>query len=105
MGTARREALDHLLIFGRRYLGRVLIEFIGHYHAARPHQGWSAVTALVACSTSTAGLPEEVTPNGLTGHPLDEHGHDLLGEERVALGERGDSSSERRGTGGRRRRG
>ncbi len=39
VGTARREALDHLLIFGRRHLGRVLIEFIGHYHAARPHQG------------------------------------------------------------------
>jgi putative transposase len=39
VGTARREALDHLLIFGRRHLERVLIEFIEHYHDARPHQG------------------------------------------------------------------
>jgi putative transposase len=35
-GTARREVLDHVLIFGRRHLERVLIEFIEHYHEARP---------------------------------------------------------------------
>ena len=39
VGTARREVLDHLLIFGRRHLERVLIEFLEHYHLARPHQG------------------------------------------------------------------
>ena len=39
MGTARRELLDHLLIFGRRHLECVLREFIEHYEEARPHQG------------------------------------------------------------------
>jgi transposase InsO family protein len=39
VGTARRELLDHLLIFGQRHLERVLIEFISHYNQARPHQG------------------------------------------------------------------
>ncbi len=39
VGTARREVLDHLLIFGRHHLTRVLEEFIEHYHEARPHQG------------------------------------------------------------------
>jgi putative transposase len=39
VGTARREALDHVLIFGRRHLERVLEEFLEHYHEARPHQG------------------------------------------------------------------
>lgn len=39
VGTARRECLDHLLIFGRRHLERVLAAFIEHYHHARPHQG------------------------------------------------------------------
>jgi hypothetical protein len=39
VGTARREALDHLLIFGRRHLEAVLAEFIEHYHQARSHQG------------------------------------------------------------------
>jgi len=35
VGTARREVLDHLLIFGPRQLERVLWEFIDHYHTAR----------------------------------------------------------------------
>jgi hypothetical protein len=39
IGTARRECLDHLLIFGGRHLERVLTELIEHYHQARPHQG------------------------------------------------------------------
>jgi putative transposase len=39
VGTVRREALDHLLIFGRRHLEYVLREFVDHYQHARPHQG------------------------------------------------------------------
>ena len=39
VGTCRREVLDHLLIFARGHLERVLGEFIEHYHHARPHQG------------------------------------------------------------------
>jgi len=39
VGTVRREVLDHLLIFGPRQLERVMLEFIDHYHTARPHQG------------------------------------------------------------------
>jgi putative transposase len=39
VGTARREVLDHLLIFGRQQLEKVLSEFIEHYQQARPHQG------------------------------------------------------------------
>ena len=38
VGTARRECLDHLLIFGRGHLERVLTAFLEH-HRARPHQG------------------------------------------------------------------
>ena len=39
VGICRREVLDHLLIFGRGHLERVLGEFIEHYNYARPHQG------------------------------------------------------------------
>ena len=39
VGTARRECLDDILIFGRWHLERVLTDFIEHYHRARPHQG------------------------------------------------------------------
>ncbi len=39
VGTGRRECLDHMLIFGRQHLERMLTDFIEHYHRARPHQG------------------------------------------------------------------
>jgi hypothetical protein len=39
IGTARRELLDHLPIFGCRHLEHVMREFVEHYHTARPHQG------------------------------------------------------------------
>ena len=39
VGTARRECLDHILIFGRRHLQRVLREYADHYNRARPHRG------------------------------------------------------------------
>src|SRR5215470_946878 len=39
VGTARRELLDHLLIFGRRHLEYVLRQFVEHYERARPRQG------------------------------------------------------------------
>src|SRR5262249_15398197 len=38
MGSARREALDRMLIFGRRHLEKVMAEYIDHYNQARPHQ-------------------------------------------------------------------
>ena len=38
VGTARRECLDWVLIFGRGHLERVLAEFVGHYNTARPHR-------------------------------------------------------------------
>lgn len=38
IGTFRRECLDRILIFGRRHLESVLVEFIDHYNSHRPHR-------------------------------------------------------------------
>jgi hypothetical protein len=38
VGTARRECLDWVLIFGRGHLERVLVEFVSHYNTGRPHR-------------------------------------------------------------------
>jgi transposase InsO family protein len=38
VGTARRECLDWVLIFGRGHLERVLSEFVDHNNTARPHR-------------------------------------------------------------------
>jgi len=37
--TVRTECLDWLLIRNERHLERVLVEFVDHYNAARPHRG------------------------------------------------------------------
>jgi transposase InsO family protein len=39
VGSVRRECLDHILIFGRRHLERVLCAYAEHYNRARPHRG------------------------------------------------------------------
>ena len=41
MRTVRRECLDHVLIYGRRHLERVLQDYVAHYMAERPHRGLS----------------------------------------------------------------
>jgi putative transposase len=38
VGTVRRECLDHVLIFGRRHLERLLGVYVEHYNSARPHR-------------------------------------------------------------------
>ena len=37
--TVRRECLDHVLIYGRRHLERVLQAYVAHYDEERPHRG------------------------------------------------------------------
>ena len=39
VGTVRRECLDHVLIYGRRHLERVLGAYVAHYVDERPHRG------------------------------------------------------------------
>ena len=46
VGSARRECLDHLLIFGEAHLDRVLSTYVTHYNQARPHQGLQQRTPL-----------------------------------------------------------
>ena len=38
--TVRSECLDHVLIYGRRHLERVLRAYVGHYMEERPHRGF-----------------------------------------------------------------
>ena len=46
VGTSRREFLDRMLIFGRRHLERVLVEYIAHYNDHRPHRALGQLAPL-----------------------------------------------------------
>lgn len=39
LGSARRECLDHMLIFSEKHLHRVIKEYVQYFNGARPHQG------------------------------------------------------------------
>jgi putative transposase len=41
IGTIRRECLDRMIILGRRHLEAVLIEYVEHNNAHRPHRSLS----------------------------------------------------------------
>jgi putative transposase len=41
--TVRNECLDHILVFGRRHLERVLRGYVAHFNAERPHRSLQLV--------------------------------------------------------------
>lgn len=42
--TVRSECLDHVLVYGRRHLDRVLRAYVSHYTEQRPHRGLDLAT-------------------------------------------------------------
>jgi transposase InsO family protein len=58
IGTARRECLDRMLIFGRRHLERVLDEYVEHYNAHRPHRSLNQRAPEFRVSTAPAARVE-----------------------------------------------
>ena len=50
--TIRSECLDHVLIYGRRHLDRVLRVYVRHY-TQRPHRGLDLATPGGGCSSLT----------------------------------------------------
>ena len=54
--TAREECLDHLLILNDAHLRRVMVEYIGYYNHARPHQGIGQQTPIPYQRSKNAGI-------------------------------------------------
>ena len=56
--TVRSECLDHVLVYGRRHLERVLRTYVGHYLEERPHRGLAL--------TTPSGEATRLPPSGWT---------------------------------------
>jgi putative transposase len=71
VGTARRELLDRALIFGRRHLGSVMIEYVDHYNGHRPHCSLGQAPPIGSAQPATAMAGARVVRRdrlgGLTG--------------------------------------
>ena len=69
VGTVRQECLDHLLIAGRRQLGRVLHLYVEHSNRHRPHRG-------LGLSAPEPSQCEQADPSAAARQL---HRHDVLG--------------------------
>lgn len=57
IGTLRRELLDRTIIWNRRQLERLVVDYIDHYNAHRPHRSLDLRPPLHNDSTVSAGTP------------------------------------------------
>jgi hypothetical protein len=72
--TVRQECFDHVLIYGRRHLERVLQAYVAHYVAERPHRGLSlAVPAGTRASQVRGTTPTLVERRDVLGGLIHEY--------------------------------
>ena len=62
--TVRQECLDHVLIYGRRHLERVLGAYVAHYVAERPHRGLGLVVPAGHRTRHVRGTPRTPVERG-----------------------------------------
>jgi putative transposase len=71
--TVRADCLDHLLIFGRRQLERVLRVYVRHYNGHRPHRALGLKPPDRALEAPTAAYPLDVGRHDLLGGLIHEY--------------------------------
>ncbi len=64
IGSARRECLDHMLIFGERQLQRIVQAFVDYFNRSRPHQG---IGQGIPCGPPVQGTGEIISVPVLNG--------------------------------------
>ena len=59
IGTVRREALDHFLLFSEKQLRKIISEFVTYYNIQRMHQGINKIpdAEIIECTGNIKKLP------------------------------------------------
>jgi putative transposase len=70
--TVRNECLDHILVFGRRHLERVLRGYVAHFNAERPHRSLQLVPPAGA-PRSRGSPPSNVLRRDMLGGLIHEY--------------------------------
>ena len=71
--TVRADCLDHLLIFGRRHLERVLRVYVRHYNGHRPHRALGLTPPDRLVEAPTAARPVDLRRQDLLGGLIHEY--------------------------------
>lgn len=67
IGSIRREALDHFLLFSKKQVCRIIVEYVKYYNQKRPHQGIGQIPSGEIVS-GLGGIIKEPTLGGLHHH-------------------------------------
>ena len=67
IGTIRREALDHFLLFSEKQIRNIITNYVGYYNKYRPHQGINRIPD--GESTNTTGVIKNESILGGIHHP------------------------------------
>jgi putative transposase len=71
--SVRNECLDHLLVFGRRHLARVLRAYVGHYNAERPHRSLALAAPAEQPREARGSPPAEIRRRDVLGGLINEY--------------------------------
>jgi len=71
--TVRADCLDHLLIFSRRHLERVLRVYVRHYNGHRPHRALGLIPPDRSVEAPTAVPPLDVRRQDMLGGLIHEY--------------------------------
>jgi putative transposase len=71
--SIRNECLDHVLVFGRRHLERVLRAYVTHYNAERPHRSLALATPAGSPPTARGSPPAELCRRDVLGGVIHEY--------------------------------
>jgi putative transposase len=71
--SVRTECLDHILIFGRRHLERVLSDYLAHYNAERPHRSLGLAAPAGKPPEARGSPPAEIRRRDVLGGVIHEY--------------------------------
>lgn len=71
--SVRNECLDHLLVFGRRHLERVLRAYVVHYNAERPHRSLALAAPAGKPPAARGSPPAEICRRDVLGGVIHEY--------------------------------
>ena len=72
--TVRSECLDHVLVYGRRHLDRMLHAYVSHYTEQRPHRGLNLATPCGASSPTRHTERRQIDRRDVLGGLIHEYG-------------------------------
>jgi putative transposase len=71
--SVRNECLDHVLVFGRRHLERVLRAYVAHYNGERPHRSLALATPAGNTPAARGSPPGMVCRRDVLGGVIHEY--------------------------------